>query len=90
MNARTVEEPLRDRVGRALYEEPGAGYNWYDLSEERREPWRKDADRVIEVVMNDNASVLAEAWAIINAAGDDSERFEIALEVITQCKSDFV
>jgi len=43
----TVQEPLRDRIGRVLYEEPGRGLDWYSLSEERREPWRKDADRVL-------------------------------------------
>lgn len=41
-------EPMRDVIGRALYEEPPLDRNWYDLSEERREPWRQDADRVIE------------------------------------------
>jgi len=47
----TVIEPLRDLVGRALYEEPGKpDLNWYLLSEERREPWRQDADRCIAVV----------------------------------------
>lgn len=56
----TVQESLRDRVGRALYEEPGANYNWHDLSEERREPWRKDADRVIPLIAADYAAVEAE------------------------------
>jgi hypothetical protein len=56
----TVQEPLRDRVGRALYEEPGSNCNWYDLSEERREPWRKDADRIIPIVHRDYAAVVAE------------------------------
>lgn len=45
-----VQEPLRDRIGRVLYEEPGLDRNWYELSEERREPWRKDADRVIAIL----------------------------------------
>lgn len=43
-------EPLRDRIGRAIYEEPsasGAVPDWYALSEQRRERWRRDADRVI-------------------------------------------
>jgi hypothetical protein len=44
------QEPLRDQVGRVLYEEPGRALDWYALSEERREPWRQDADRVIAVV----------------------------------------
>lgn len=45
-----LTEPLRDLVGRALYEEPGQNLDWYLLSEERREPWRLDADRVIPIV----------------------------------------
>lgn len=45
-----VSEPLRDQIGRALYEEPGRSLNWYELSEERREPWRQDADRVLLVI----------------------------------------
>lgn len=48
--SQTVSEPLRDRIGRVLYEEPGHERDWYSLSEERREPWRKDADRVIAVL----------------------------------------
>jgi hypothetical protein len=50
MVAPLAQEPLRDRVGRALYEEPGKGLDWYALSEERREPWRKDADRVLAIL----------------------------------------
>jgi len=46
-----LAEPLRDRVGRVLYEEPGKNCDWYKLSEERREPWRKDADRAIAVAL---------------------------------------
>lgn len=47
----TVQEPLRDRIGRVLYEEPGKEpRDWYCLSEERREPWRKDADRILEMM----------------------------------------
>jgi hypothetical protein len=44
-----VIEPIRDQIGRALYEEPGHDLDWYALSEERREPWRLDADRVIPI-----------------------------------------
>lgn len=43
----TVQEPMRERVGRVLYEEPGRGLDWYSLSEDKREIWRLDADRVI-------------------------------------------
>lgn len=43
-------EPLRDQIGRALYEEPGRTLNWYALSEQKREPWRLDADRVLKVI----------------------------------------
>lgn len=57
---KTVEEPLRDRVGRAIYEEPGTDCDWYQLSEDRREPWRKDADRVIPIIAADYAAVVAE------------------------------
>lgn len=58
--AETVQEPLRDQVGRALYEEPGSDADWYALSEERREPWRRDADRIIPIVQQDYAAVVAE------------------------------
>ena len=44
-----VSEPLRDQIGRALYEEPGHSGDWYELSEDRREPWRLDADRIIPI-----------------------------------------
>lgn len=60
MNTPAVTEPLRDQVGRALYEEPGSNADWYALSEERREPWRRDADRIIPIVHSDYAVVTAE------------------------------
>ncbi len=56
-----MSEPLRDQVARALYEEPSTGArDWDSLSEERREPWRKDADRIIPIVQTDYAATLAE------------------------------
>lgn len=51
---------LRDRVGRAIYEKPGTDADWSSLSEERREPWRKDADRVIPLIAADYAAIVAE------------------------------
>lgn len=44
-----VREPLRDQIGRSLYEEGHAAEraDWYSLSEVRREPWRADADRCL-------------------------------------------
>ena len=42
-----IYEPLRDQVGRVLYEEPGIARDWYRLSENRREAWRNDADRIL-------------------------------------------
>lgn len=45
-----ITEPMRDVIGRVLYEEPGISRDWYSLSEERREPWRQDADRIIDVL----------------------------------------
>jgi hypothetical protein len=46
-----VIEPLRDQIGRVLYDESIiSSRNWYELSEERREPWRLDADRVLVVL----------------------------------------
>ena len=51
---------LRDLVGRALYEEPGTDCDWSKLPDERREPWRKDADRVIPIIAADYAAVMAE------------------------------
>lgn len=70
-----IVEPLRDCVGRALYEEPGHQGDWYSLSEERREPWRLDADRAI-AVMHANFSKLETAMHRIICradvqAGDD-------------------
>lgn len=53
-------DPLRDRVGRALYEEPGSNCDWSKLTEDRREPWRKDADRVIPLIAAEYAAVVAE------------------------------
>ena len=50
--SKTVQEPLRDIIGRTLYEEPGLDLDWYQLSEDRREPWRKDADRIADVIRN--------------------------------------
>lgn len=51
----TLIEPMRDVIGAALYNEFTDKHStsrprpdWYGLSEERREPWRVDADRVIE------------------------------------------
>lgn len=61
MNAPTVQEPLRDRVGRAIYEIPNTGADWYSLSEERREPWRQDADRAIAVMEQADAELIAAA-----------------------------
>jgi hypothetical protein len=56
-----IREPLRDQVGRALYEETATvSPDWSSLSEERREPWRKDADRIIPIVQADYSAVLAE------------------------------
>lgn len=53
-------EPLRDRVARALYEEEGIRDDWDTLPGDRREPWRKDADRIIPIVQADHAATLAE------------------------------
>lgn len=53
-------EPLRDRVARALYEEGGVRSDWSELPSNRREPWRKDADRIIPIVSADHAAVVAE------------------------------
>ena len=60
MSGPTVREPLRDRVGRAIYEKPGSDCDWYSLPEDRREPWRKDADRIIPIVVADYAAIKAE------------------------------
>lgn len=50
-------EPLRDIAGRAIYDVEEEANNpnrpdWYSLSEERREPWRKDADRVLRAIFH--------------------------------------
>lgn len=58
----TLLEPLRDRIGRALYEEPcNEPRNWYALSEERREPWRRDADRVIALLAQEGEDILPDS-----------------------------
>jgi hypothetical protein len=72
--SRTVKEPLRDRVGRAIYEEPGSDCNWYELSDERREPWRRDADRVIPIVQADYGAVTAERDRAQQACEQIAER----------------
>ena len=53
----TAKEPLRDQIGRVLYEEAETEtifrplrVDWYKLNEYRREPWRRDGDRVLEVM----------------------------------------
>lgn len=73
----TVQEPLRDRVGRALYEEPGRETelrDWYNLSEERREPWRKDADRVIAIVQTEPNTPYERAQTEINLLTSRAEK----------------
>lgn len=51
--AETAQEPLRDRIARAIYEDPRQGPSvWYELSEDRREYWRADADRVLVVLQD--------------------------------------
>lgn len=44
------EKTLRDLIARAIFEEPGADLDWQTVSNARREPWRNDAERAIEVV----------------------------------------
>ena len=62
----TVQEPLRDRIGRALYEEPcDQPRDWYALSEERREPWRRDADRVIALLAEEGWPKAANAGRLL-------------------------
>lgn len=48
MNGALIIEPMRDLLARAIYEEPKNTESYYNLSEERREPWRQDADRIID------------------------------------------
>lgn len=55
-------EPLRERVGRAIFEEPGLEGSWSRMSDDRREPWRKDADRVIPLIAAEYAAVMAEKF----------------------------
>ena len=65
MTDQTVAEPVRDIIGRALYEEPPTNGdptpNWYALSEEKREPWRQDADRVVAAVIATQQERMARA-----------------------------
>jgi hypothetical protein len=65
-------EPLRDQIGRVLYEEGGVRSDWHLLSEARREPWRKDADRVTAMLMRDG--LLAENTdANLRSANSEAE-----------------
>lgn len=84
VSAPTPQETLRDQVGRALYEEPGKDHDWYLLSEERREPWRMDADRIIPIVQRDYAAVAAER----NRAQEDCARISRRLEAATAAIAD--
>lgn len=68
--------PLRERVARALYEE---GWNegaekreWAALAAEKRDPWLRDADRVIPIVLD------AVKRLIIQRHPDDLRRYLIA------------
>jgi hypothetical protein len=58
---------LRDHVGRALYEEPNTDADWAALSDERREPWRKDADRIIPIIAAEYAAITAEKFRAMEA-----------------------
>jgi len=60
----TIQEPLRDRAGRAIFENTPGKMDWYSLSEERREPWRKDADLVLEMAGYANLVAAMNAVAI--------------------------
>lgn len=54
-------EALREKVARALYEEPGrARRNWDDYPLHHREHWLADADRIIPIIAADYAAVVAE------------------------------
>ena len=55
-----MSEELRDRVGRAIYEEPGTDADWSSLPDDRREQWRRDAARVIPLIAADYAAIVAE------------------------------
>lgn len=59
---KTVKEPLRDVLGRILYEEGDERNDWYSLSEERREPWRLDADRVLNGLSDHLTPASPGAW----------------------------
>lgn len=49
-----VLEPLRDIIGNAIFTQPPTSASeWYEKSSERREGWRKDADRVIDALWID-------------------------------------
>lgn len=59
---------ILDRVGRALYEEPGYPREWSSLSNDRREPWMQDAARAIAALKE--ASEQFQEWAIDNSGAD--------------------
>lgn len=47
---------LRETIARAIYEQPkedGTTDDWSALSEKRKEAWRADADRVLDVLPED-------------------------------------
>lgn len=72
---------LRDQVARALYEEPGSGADWLSLSEERRELWRKDADRIIPIISADYAAITAEKFRAQEACTQMGRRI-VAMESV--------
>lgn len=59
---------ILDRVGRALYEEPGYLREWSSLSNDRRKPWIQDAARVIDALKE--VSEQFQEWSIENSGAD--------------------
>lgn len=56
-----MTESLREKVARALYEEPGrARRNWDDYPIHHQEHWLADADRIIPIVAADYTATVAE------------------------------
>ena len=78
---------LRDIIGRALYEEPPLDRDWDTLSEDQREPWRKDAERVVVAMQfpitttpRRMAAALVYALGLIEASGEpDIDRLHDAM-----------
>ena len=78
----TVQEPFRDRVGRALYEYC-PDLDWYKLDEWQRKEWLRSADRALSVINREQAKLLVtEGTAAPETAAERDRLREINAELL--------